>query len=79
MQSITIYSIIENKKNIIGVIDYNTKIQNKKYGNTNLIIQPYEYLKDYSSEYSILVFGFRKPDIINIIRNINKNIKIIEI
>lgn len=79
MQSIIIYSIIENKENVIGIIDYNTKIQNKKYGNTNFIIQPYEYLKDYSSEYSILIFGVRKINIINHIRNINKNINIIEI
>jgi len=79
MQSLTIYNKIENKENIIGIIDYNKKIQNKKYGNTNLIIQTYEYLKNYSSEYSILVFGYRTKDIINHIKNINRNIKIIEI
>lgn len=76
--SLNTYSIIENKKNVIGVIDYNIKLQNNKYGNTNLIIQPYEYLKGYSSEYSILVFGYRKPDIINNIRKVNNDINIIK-
>lgn len=78
MQSLTIYSIIENNKKIIGVIDYNKKIQNNKYGNTDLLIQPYEYLKGYSSEYSILVFGYRIPDIINNIKKVNNDINIIK-
>jgi hypothetical protein len=78
MQSLTIYNSIENNENIIGIIDYNIKLQNNKYGNTDFLIQPYEYLKNYSSEYSILVFGYRKPDIINNIRKVNNDINIIK-
>lgn len=77
MMTITIYNSLLNKDNIIGIIDYNKTIQNKKFGNTNLIIQPYEYLIGYSSEYSIIVFGYRKLDIIKHIRDVNTNINII--
>jgi hypothetical protein len=77
--SLCIYSIIENNNEIIGIVDYNKKLQNNLFGNTNIVIQPYEYLKDYSSEYSILVFGYRKPDIIKNIREVNNEIKIIDL
>lgn len=75
---LTIFHSINNE-NIIGVIDYDKVKQNKKFGNTDLIIQPYEYLKNCSSSDSILVFGYRTPDIINCIRNVNKDINIIEL
>ena len=77
--SLCIYNIIKNKNHLIGAIDYNKKLQNKIFGHTNLIIQPYEYLKGFSSEYSILVFGYRTPDIIKNIREVNNEIKIIEL
>jgi hypothetical protein len=79
MMSLTIYNIIENNNNIIGFIDLNPKLHNKQYGHTNLIIYPYEYLETFSSEYSIVVFGYRKPDIIKNIRDVNTEIKIIEL
>ena len=74
--SLTIFGFI-NHKNIVGVIDQNKLLHNKHFGCTNLTIQPYEYLKGFSSEYSILVHGYRTPDIINCIRKINTDIQII--
>lgn len=72
-----LYSLISNKENVIGVIDYDINKQNKKFNITNLIIQDYNYLKNYNHEYSILLFGPRINNIIKSIDDVNKEINII--
>jgi len=79
MMMLPIYSIIENKENIIGVIDQNKILHGKKYANTTHHIHPYEYLKNYDENTTILVFSYRKNDIINCIRNVNTEINIMVI
>jgi hypothetical protein len=72
-----IYSLIENKDNIIGIIDNNKLIQGNKFADLDYIIQSYEYLKNYDNNTNCLVFGYRKNDIINNIKKINTIINII--
>ena len=79
MMLMMIYSLIENKENIIGVIDGNKLIQGRLFAGSEHIIQPYEYLKGYDKNTTCLVFGYRKDDIINCIRNVNTEINIIVI
>ena len=75
----TIYSLIENKENIVGIIDGNKLIQGKLFADTIHIIQPYEYLKCYDKNTNILIFEYRKVDIINCIRKVNTEINIVVI
>jgi hypothetical protein len=78
LMMLSVYSLIENKENIIGVIDQNTTLHGKKYANHELArINSYEYLKDYDSNATVIVFQYRKNDIINCIRNVNTEINII--
>ena len=75
----SIYSLIENKENIIGIIDGNKLIQGSLFADTNHIIQPYEYLKCYDKNTNIFIFQYRKDDIINCIRKVNNEINIVVI
>jgi hypothetical protein len=77
MHATIVFSIIENKENILEIIDSNTNIHGKYFCNSKHIVKPYEILKKYKSDTSILVFGYRKSDIINMIKEINDSIKII--
>jgi hypothetical protein len=75
----SIYSLIENKENIIGIIDGNKLIQGSLFADTTHIIQPYEYLKCYDKNTNIFIFQYRKDDIINCIRKVNNEINIVVI
>jgi hypothetical protein len=77
MASTCIYALIENKENVVGVIDKNNLLHGKKFGNSELIIQPYENLKDLK-DVNIIVCHNRKNDIIKCIRDYNTDINIIE-
>ena len=44
MFSVLLYPWIENKEDVIGVVDVNPKKQGKKFSFTSLIVQPYEAL-----------------------------------
>ncbi len=80
LMMLSVYSLIENKENIIGVIDQNKTLHGKKYANHERArIHSYEYLKDYDSNATVIVFQYRKNDIINCIRNVNTEINIIVI
>jgi len=74
-----LYSRINNKKNIIGIIDKNKLKKGKLFSYSNLIINDYDYLKNYNYDTNILVFGPHKNNIINDIKLINNNINIIDI
>ena len=76
--SICIYNLIENKENIIGIIDKNNLMHGKKFGNSELIVQSYEYLKEIKNA-NIIVCHYRKNDIIKCIRKYNTDINIIEL
>ena len=73
-----ILSLIENKENIVGIIDNNNKLHGKKYGNSEITIYPYEYLKNYDNDTDILVYIYRRKDVISCIKKINQKINIIE-
>ena len=75
--SFIIYNLIENKENIIGIIDLNINKQGKKFGSTNILIYPYEYLKNFDNNTSILIFHQKKNNIISLVKNNNPNINII--
>lgn len=62
---------------MIGVIDTNQKKQWKRFGNTSLIVYPYEKLHEYGSETSILVIHPKKNNIIQQIRDTNSEIQIL--
>ena len=79
MFSLITYAMIVNKENVIGVIDTNKKKQWKRFGNTSLIIYPYEKLHEYGSETSILVFHPKKNNIIQQIRDTNSDIQILSV
>ena len=72
-----LFQLISEKKNIIGFIDQNEKIQGKIFANTNLKIYSYEHLKSFNESTNIIVCHPRKNDIINCIRKVNKKINII--
>lgn len=78
MLSSCIYALIENKGNIVGVIDKNKTLHGKQFANSNLIINSYEHLKDLKDA-NIIVCHYRKNDIIKCIREYNTNINIIEL
>jgi hypothetical protein len=44
MFSVLIYPWIENKENLIGVVDVNPKKHGKKFSYTSLIVKPFEEL-----------------------------------
>lgn len=46
--SVILFSLIENKENIIGMIDQNNDLHEKYFANTKIKIYPYEYLKIFS-------------------------------
>jgi len=73
---LSIYSLIENKENIIGVIDNNKLLHGKIFSNSNHFIQPYEYLKNYDNA-NCLICRYRKDDIIKCVSNNNEKINII--
>jgi len=77
MNATIVYSIIENKQNILGIIDSNNIIHGKYFCNSKHIVQSYEIIKNCNSDTNILVFGYRKNDITAMIKKINDNIKII--
>ena len=77
MYSILIYNLIQNKENLIGIIDRNPILKDKKYGNTNLQIFPYEHLKKFDENTSIIIHSINKNDIINCINKFNEKINII--
>lgn len=74
MMMLQMYCLIDNKENIIGVIDQNKLIQGKKFADTEFIIQPYEYLAGYDNNTNVFVLNYRKQDIINCIHKVNNNI-----
>jgi hypothetical protein len=67
MFSILLYSFIQNKENVIGVIDVNKDKQGKKFSFTELLVYPYEVLTD---DVSIVVFHPKKNNIIQSIKNV---------
>jgi len=77
MFSLNIYNCIENKEDLIGVIDYSVEKIGKKFGNTDLIIYPYEHLKNYNENTHILISHPKKNNIITSVKNANSNINII--
>lgn len=81
MWSIIIYNLIENKENIIGVIDLNKEKQGKKFSTTNILIYGYEHIENSAVDIntSILIHHPKKNNIIKMIRSINENINIITI
>jgi len=83
MMALTFYSLITNQENVVGIIDANSALHGKLFGATEHLIQSYEsllYHPEYNtSDANILVFGYRKPDIIACIRKINGLINIIEL
>jgi hypothetical protein len=76
MWSIITYALIENKENIIGVIDYNKDKHNKWFSTTNIMVYPYEHLSSYQSSH-ILVIHPKKKNIVNMIKSVNDKINII--
>jgi hypothetical protein len=48
MFSVILFSLIENKENVIGVIDQNNNLHKKLFANTKIKIYPYEYLRPLS-------------------------------
>jgi hypothetical protein len=76
MFSIITYSLIENKENIIGVIDMDKLKQNKWFGTTEIMVYPYEKLL-LCADVNIIVNHPRKINIINMLKSINDKINII--
>jgi hypothetical protein len=74
-----IFSIIENKNNIIGCVDIDERKHGMFFSTTPHIINPYNILKNYDSNINIIVFGPKKLSVINSIVSINNKINIIEI
>jgi hypothetical protein len=68
------YSRIQNKENIIGVIDFNKDKHGKLFSNTDLLIYPYEHLQDGDS---ILVIHAKRDNIIKNVQAMHKNIHIL--
>jgi hypothetical protein len=77
MYGLIAYSCIKNKEDIIGVIDYSPQKRGKKFGTTNLIVYPYEHLKNYNENTHIFISHPKKNNIIAIVKNANPDIKII--
>jgi hypothetical protein len=77
MYGIIVYSCIENKEDVIGVIDYCQEKRGKKFGTTNLIVYPYEYLKNQYINTHILIHHPKKNNIIASVKNANPNIIIL--
>jgi hypothetical protein len=75
--SLIMYALVVNKENIIGVIDKHSKKQGKQFGNTVLMVYPYERLKDYGKETSILVIHPKKKNIVQQIKDTNSEIQIL--
>ena len=44
MFSVLLYPWIENKEDVIGVVDVNPKKHGKRFSHTSLIVQPYAVL-----------------------------------
>lgn len=76
MWSIITYALIENKENIIGVIDYNKDKHNKWFSTTNILVYPYEQLTLHDSSH-ILVIHPMKKNIVDTIKKANDKINII--
>ena len=76
MWSIITYSMIENKENIIGVIDMDKLKQNKKFGTTEIMVYPYEHLL-LCADVNIIVNHPKKINIINMLKKYNHKINII--
>uniref|UniRef100_A0A6C0I329 Uncharacterized protein n=1 Tax=viral metagenome TaxID=1070528 RepID=A0A6C0I329_9ZZZZ len=72
-----LYFNISNKENVIGVIDYNKDKHNMKFSITDLLIQPYEHLKQFGPETSIVIMHPKKINIANMVRETNDKINII--
>ena len=77
MFSLITYELIVNKENVLGIIDTNQKKQGKRFGNTQLLVYPYDKLKTYGKETSILVIHPKMNNIIQQIKDINPDIQIL--
>jgi hypothetical protein len=75
--AIITYSLIVNKEDIIGIIDIDKNKQGKKFSTTDIIVYPYEHLKNFDYNTSILIDHPKKKNIIECIKNVNQNINII--
>lgn len=74
MWSIISYALIENKENVVGVIDYNRDKHGKLFSTTNLLIYPYEQLYDGSN---IIIIHPKKKNIAEMVKKLGKNVNII--
>jgi hypothetical protein len=74
MWSIISYALIENKENVVGVIDYNREKHGKLFSTTNLLIYPYEQLYDGSN---IIIIHPKKKNIAEMVKKLGKNVNII--
>ena len=74
-----LYYNILNKKNIIGVIDNDPKKQGRIFCGTNLIVNKFSFISNFTNDVSALVLKGHlwTEEIVNIIRNYNTNITII--
>jgi hypothetical protein len=77
MFSLITYELIVNKENVLGIIDTNQKKQGKRFGNTQLLVYPYDKLKTYGKETSILVIHPKMNNIIQQIKDTNPEIQIL--
>jgi hypothetical protein len=71
-----LYSLIEDKENLIAVIDNNKNLHGKKFIDSELLIHSYDFLVNLKN-CNIILHHPRKVDIISCIRRCNKNINII--
>ena len=74
-----LYAIIKNKENIIAIVDNSPIKYKKRFSNSDLFIQSYDYLKNCNKNDIALVCHSRKNDIIETIRKYNDQISILQI
>jgi hypothetical protein len=73
-----LYALIENKENLIAVIDNNKKLQGKKFIDSDLLIHSYEFLVNLKN-CNIILHHPRKIDIISCIKKYNNYVNIISL
>jgi hypothetical protein len=76
MFSVISYSRIQNKEDVVGVIDINPTKHGKLFSCTELLVYPYEHLQEGDS---ILVIHPKKDNIIRMVQSMHKNIHILQI
>jgi hypothetical protein len=76
MFSVISYSRIQNKEDIIGVIDVDKNKHGKLFSCTNLLVYPYEHLQE---DDSILIIHPKKENIIKMIQSMHKHVHILQI